>query len=142
MTEARFIKSIDARFPYGDVKKARKLATSALEISPGAVFAVYHELARPCRSVRAPPRGRTAILEYIEQQFVHPLSGLGAWLTRKAIAKEQLSVDRAAAAARLIAEYPGSYGVLNIAYFLCDDRRGKNEELFESIRRRWEKTPN
>ena len=141
MSEAKFITSIDCRFPYGDPKKARALAARALKISPGAVFAIYHELARPGHNVRASAKARLAVLEFLEERFVHPLSGLGSLLTRKMIAKEEISVASAAAAARLIAEFPGCYGILNIAYFSCDDKHEKNERLFESIRTRWEMNP-
>jgi hypothetical protein len=137
MTEAKFITSIDARFPYGDPKKARALAARALKISPNAVFSVYHELARPGRSVRATAKDRLAVLEYLEERFVHPLSGLGSWLTRKMIAKEEVSAARAAEVARLIGAFPGCYGILNLDYFSCDDRSEKNEPLFEWIRVRW-----
>ena len=139
MTEAKFINSIDCRFPYGNPKRARALATRALKISPNAVFAIYHELARPSRGVRTSARERLAILEYLEERLVHPLSGLGSWLTRKMIAKEEISVARAAEAARLIAQFPGCYGVLNLAYFSCEDSNERNEPIFESIRVRWKK---
>jgi hypothetical protein len=142
MTEAKFITSIDARFPYGDPSKARALAARALKISPRAVFAIYHELARPGRSVRASAKARLAVLEFLEERFVHPLSGLGSWLTRKMIAKEEISIASAAAAARLISEFRGCYGILNIAYFSCDDKDRKNEKLFDSIRTRWDIEPN
>ena len=142
MTEDKFISSIDARFPYGEPKKARALAARALKISPGAVYAVYHELARPGRSVRTSSGERLTVLEWFEERFVHPLSGLGAWLARKSIAKEELSVQQAATVAHIIAPFTGCYGILNLAYFTCDDKHGKNERLFDSIRSRWEKEPN
>jgi hypothetical protein len=115
--------------------------TKLSRISPNAVFSVYHELARPGRGVRTSSRERLAVLEYLEERFVHPLSGLGSWLTRKMIAKEEVSVAQAAKIAQQIAEFPGCYGILNLAYFSCDDTRGKNEKLFESIRARWDKRP-
>src|SRR3954469_16120469 len=119
MIEAKFISSIDARFPYGKPEKARTLAARALKISPNATFAVYHELARPGRGGRTTARERLAVLEYLEERFVHPLSGLGSWLTRKIIAKEEISVARAAEAARLIGAFPGCYGISSLAYFSC-----------------------
>ncbi|MGA2500065.1 MAG: hypothetical protein ABSH20_20190 [Tepidisphaeraceae bacterium] len=138
MTEAEFINSIDCRFPYENPKKASALAARALKISPNAVFMVYHELARPGRGFRSSKKERLAILEFLEERFVHPLSGLASWLTRNMIAEKELSVARAAAAMRVIADFPGCYNALNLAYFSCDDKLGKNERLVDLIWKRWE----
>ena len=140
MTEVEFINSIDCRFPYGNAKKARVLVMRAMKISPNAVFMIYHELSRPPRGTRSSQKQRLAILECIDENFIHPLSGLASWLTRKSIAGEELSVARAAAAARVIAQFPGCYNVLNIAYFSCDDKLGNNERLFDAIPKQWEAT--
>jgi len=141
MTEAKFISLIDARFPYGDRKKGLALVALALKISPNAVFMIHHELAIPGRSVRAKKADRLAVLDYIDEHFVHPLSGLASWLTRKRISKEGISVAQAAAAARTIAKFPGCYNALNIACISCDDKIGENERLFDSITKKWEKKP-
>jgi hypothetical protein len=140
-TETKFMESIDARFPYNNPKTAKALAVRALKISPNAVFAVYEELARKPRSIRTSRTKRLAVLEYIEERFVHPLSGLASWLARKGIIGELISPARAAVAARIISKFPGCYCALNLAYFSCDDKREENERLFDSIRQEWAQYP-
>jgi len=103
---------------------------------------VYSELARPGRGVRCSQEARFALVDYLDERFVHPLSGIASLLTRKMIAKQFISPARAAVLAKIIAKFPGCYNVLNLAYFSCDDKLEKNESLFEAIRKRWERMPN
>ena len=66
------------------------------------------------------------------------MSGFAIWITKEMISKREFSVSKAAELAKRIAEYKGCYGLLNLAYFSCDDCEEENEELFNSIRKTWE----
>jgi hypothetical protein len=138
MDEAKFISSIDCCFPYSNPRKARAFVEQSLKISPNAVFMVMHELARLPRGERSTQAERLAVLEFIEERFVHPLSGIAAMLTRRMIMKKKTSVKQAVAYIAIIKKFPGCYNALNLAYFANYSANRFIEEAFEAVKKNWE----
>jgi hypothetical protein len=139
MTEAQFISSIDCKFPWGNQRKMRTLVSQALKISPNAVFMVYWEIGHPGHNVRTSSSERYDMLEYLEERFVHPLSGLASWLVRQRIAGDKISVSRAKAAIQKVAKFPGCYNALNLACSSCDyDESETIDKLDAVVRKDWE----
>jgi hypothetical protein len=138
MTEAQFISSIDCRFPWGNQRKMRLLASQALKISPNAVFMVYWEIGHPGHSARMSSSERFDMVGYLEERFVHPLGGLASWLVRQRIAGVKISVSRAKAAIRKVAKFPGCYNALNLACSSCDyDETETIDRLGDAVRKEW-----
>jgi hypothetical protein len=140
MNGVKFISSIDCCFPYSNPKKARALAEQSLKISPNAVFMVIHELARLPKSKRSSQAERLAVLEFIEERFVHPLSGLTASLTRRMIMKKKTSVQQAVRSIEMIKNFPRCYDALNIAYFANDSANQLVDRAYDAVKKNWEQT--
>jgi hypothetical protein len=138
MNEIKFISSIDCRFPYSNPKKARALAGQSLKISPNAVFTVMHELARLPKIKRSSQSERLAVLEFIEERFAHPLSGITANLARRMIAKKKISVQQAIRLIKVVGNFPGCYGALSLVYFANDSASPLVDQAFDVVKKNWE----
>jgi hypothetical protein len=140
MSEVEFIASIDCCFPYSNPKKARVLAEQSLKISPNAVFMVMHELARLPKNRQSSQAERLAVLEFIEERFVHPLSGLAASLTRRMIMENKITAQQAVCSIEKIKNFPGCYNALNLAYFANDSSSRIVDFAYDSVKKNWEQT--
>lgn len=138
MTEVKFIAQIDCRFPYSNSKKARVLVKQALNISPNAVFMVMHELARLPKGTRSSQSERLIVLEFIEERFVHPLSGIAANLTRRMIRKKKTSAQQAVNFIAAIESFPECYNALNLACFANDSASQLVDRAYDVVKKNWE----
>jgi hypothetical protein len=138
MTEAEFIESIDARFPYGDEGEWRRLIDEGAAISPNAAFMTLHEICRPPRSTRMPESAQYRMLEYWMGRVKHPLADPVAKLAKAMIEQRDLPVEDAVAVMEEVRQFPGEYNALAIVYFSCDDVEGVADSLYQQIVREWE----
>jgi hypothetical protein len=99
---------------------------------------VMHELARLPKSKRSSQAERLALLEFIEERFVHPLSGLTASLTRRMIVKRKTSAQQVVRSIEMIKKFPGCYNALNLAYFANDSASNFVDSAYDSVKRIWE----
>lgn len=137
MDESAFISSIECRFPYSDVAKARELTLRACQISPNAVFAVIDEITRPPLGEVVPAFLSDTILSLIEERLSHPLSRPVIAMARRIASGDNISVSDSVALLRKIESYPGQYVALSIAYFASDDAEGVANAEYDRISAKW-----
>ena len=137
MNEAEFQASIDCRFPYTDEDRAHGLIEIALSLSPGSVFEVVHELARPGRYANAPRDVRHQLLDRIDAKFEHPAKEIVFPVARVMIDDGLLPVAEAVAAMKELAPLGRLGSALNILYMSCDDLDGQVEDEYDRIVAEW-----
>ena len=93
----------------------------------------------------APPRGETAspelkaqVFAVLERGIAHPLADPVLSAARRLAAGGELSVPEAVFLLRQIAQYPGQYAALSIAYLGCDDAAGVADQEQARIRQSWD----
>lgn len=135
---ADFHASIDGCFPYLHQVAAPALIDEALAISPAAVFAVVHELARRPRDSGVPDAVCLALLERIAARFEHPLAEEVLAVARTMVAGGALPFAECERLMRRIAAFPGQFAALNVVCCACDEAgMGDADRLHDEITTAW-----
>jgi len=137
MNEAEFCDRIDSCFPWMDHVQAVALIELSRRISPEAVFAVLHELARPGRYADAPAPTRRRLLELLGDGFEHPAKSITFAVAGRMIDGEQLSEQEALSAMCALEEHSGMWSALNTVYFSSDGDVERLDAEYERIKARW-----
>jgi hypothetical protein len=136
-TEQEFLDAIDCRFPFGDRGAALALIDEGCRVSANAAFALVEEIVRPARGSDAPRELRLDYLGYVFAHLIHPLTSVIRPLAEQVVAGREPTADEALRVMRMVAEHPGQYAALNIAYFSADDPREDLDQEDGAIRRSW-----
>lgn len=136
-TEKEFLEAIDCRFPFADRELATQLIEEGCRLSPNAGFTLVDEIVRPARGAAAPADLRRYLLDAVFGQLSHPLVPIIKPLAERLVAGQESTVDEALAIMRKVAEHPGQYAALSVAYFSADDVSGVLDRENSIIRGVW-----
>lgn len=137
MTEAEFVDSIDARFPYGDAQAGRALINQGLGISANAAFAVAYELAHPPVDAEPWTERRLQDLALLRSSLRHPLAVPVLAVVERLIRGEQITVEEAMSLMEQIGAYRDQFAALGLVYMACDDRENVADGVYERIVESW-----
>ena len=137
MNEADFISSIDCSFPCEDENKWKKIMTTAVEISPNAMFMVLYEICRVPSSLNISTEELFNMISEWEKLFEHPLKEIVAEAAKSIIMNELFSEKRTLKYFEKVAAFHGQYNALSIVYFACEECSDKIEDSFSKIMRKW-----
>lgn len=135
--EKQFADEIDCRFPYDDLDACKRLIDRGVAISPGAAFAVLHEICRPGRHARVTAERQLALLEHWRSGVDHPVADTMQEVARAMIVKQPLPVDEVIARMETLATGQPLFSALSILYFSCGDDRERLEPIYDRIQKRW-----
>lgn len=136
-TEQEFLEAIDCRFPFSDRDLAAQLIQEGCRLSPNAGFTLVDEIVRPARGISAPVALRRDLLNAVFNQLRHPLVPIIKPLAERLVAGQAATVEDALAIMRQVAEHPGQYAALSVAYFSADDVAGVLDREDGIIREGW-----
>ena len=106
-------------------------------MSPDVAFTVIYELCYPGRGERVSIAQRKLIYAHLVKRFNHPLLKQLKPIIYAQLNNKNVPVPKAAKGMRQVSEYLNAYTALSICYFSCNDRFGKNENLYENIVHSW-----
>jgi len=137
MTEEEFIESIDARFPYENIRECKRLIEQGISISENSSFMVLHEL---CMVPKSKKVNRVELLKLVDHWIEtnkHPVAKLVANIAKKILMDTEVSVAESMAAMEKIRPYKWQQCALSIPYMACDDSEGKADDLLNEIQKEW-----
>ena len=140
-SEIQFLDKIACNFPYHIRQESEHLIEQAATLSTNALFSVIKELCRIPQSKRSTVSTETLLdlLTLTASKLNHPLKDLIVEAADKMIRRQELTVDNAILKMQTVQQYPGQFAALSILYFSCDDKEGKLEPFWDSIRNEWKK---
>jgi hypothetical protein len=136
-TEIEFCSQIDCSFPYLSPLKWRRAVAIAVNMSPDVAFTVIYELCCPGRGERVSITQRKFIYAHLVKRFNHPLLKQLKLIINAQLNNKNVPVPKAAKGMRQVSKYSNAGTALSICYFSCDDRLGKNENLYKKIVEGW-----
>ena len=138
LSEDEFYALIDANLPYQRPLAVHALIRVGTQFSSNMAFVLLNELCLPPFSRLVEPDTLLGYVKIWDEAFDHPLKSDLMALARLHIAKKTVSVGAAISTMNKVADYPGEYAALNIAYMACDDVYGLVDRRNDEIRAVWE----
>ena len=137
MTEEEFDLLVDCRFPYRDVREARRLIELGRAISSNAHFITLSEICRPPMSADVTAPEQLALMRDWADGFDHPLKDLMMACATALIEGRRLSDDDGLQIVDRIASHRGAYAALVLACYACDDAEDRVEARSQEIYNHW-----